>query len=111
MKYPKSVQEYVEILDQYADDPALAVFDIFHLYPGKLAAPDGYYDSRFFRLVAFNTKTMWKRDLGNHDSLDFDSGASVKMVRIFADKSTLVKTSGPVTILGNTQAVTVVPST
>ena len=58
MGYPKEVREQIEILDKYQVDDTLKAFDIFHLYPGELAYPDGYQDSRFFNLVGFNTKTM-----------------------------------------------------
>ena len=105
MGYPKEVREQIEILDKYQVDDTLKAFDILHLYPGELAYPDGYQDSRFFNLVGFNTKTMKRRGLGRHDSLDFWNRVySVKRIKIFADGSTMVEMENPVEVNANTQA-------
>ena len=107
MKYPKDVLSYVEVLNKYKENDELEYFDIFHMYPGKLAYPNGYYDSRFFELVGYNTKSMEFKKLGNHDSLDFmEEKTPISMIRIFADKSTLVKLK-VAKYLGNTQAASV----
>jgi hypothetical protein len=110
-KLPADVQEYVDVLAKYADAPSLSSFDILHLYPKEIAAPNGYFDSRFFELVGFNIVTMQKRSLGRHDSVDFDGDVGLQMVRIFADGSTLVKFRSPVAAIGNTQAITMMSST
>lgn len=97
MEYPKEVQEYVDFLSSYKENDKLIEFDIFHLYPKELAFPNGYYDSRFFDLVGFNTKKHEKKRLGSRDGLDFYSCSNkdIYILRIFADGSTLVKFQTP----------------
>ena len=106
MKYPKVVQEKISFLRQYKRDNKLQDFDIFHLYPGEIAYPNGFHDSRFFNLIGFNTELMKKRDLGRHDSLDFwtaTEGLNIKFVRVFADKAFLIKMNCLVKVESNTQ--------
>ena len=52
----KNYDEYMELLNKYEQDDHLTHADIYHLYPQEIAFPDGYHDSRFFNLVAYNTK-------------------------------------------------------
>jgi len=104
---PIEVQGYAKVLDNYKKSDSLEQFDIFHMYPGNICFPDGYYDSRFFKLVGFNTKTMEKRDLGDHDSIDIELGVQVVMLRVFLDGSTLIKFDSLIETVGITQAVSV----
>src|SRR3990167_8394709 len=109
MKYPVEVAKRIALLEHYTETEELNRFDIFHLYSGKLAYPDGYYDTRFFELVGFNSKTMQKRELGRHDAIDFNDGVIIERACIFADGATLLKFSGLVECIGNTQAISIVP--
>ena len=63
------------------------------MYPGEVAHPNGYYDSRFFDLVLFNTDTMEKRTIEYRDGIDcnYGRGVALMMARIFADGSTMLK--------------------
>jgi len=115
MRYPKSVKDRVDFLDTYKIDETLDSFHIFHMYPQRLAYPTGYVDSRYFILWGFNTDSMKKRNLGQHDALDLweDSNddmivvsAKVSVAQIFADGSTLIKFRNKVRIFNN-QSVSV----
>ena len=57
MRYPKGVQEKINVLKIYDLNIELTEYNIFHLYPKGLAYPNGYYDSRFFNLVGYNSET------------------------------------------------------
>ncbi len=46
MSIPKEVQERIDLLNNYKVNDKLEEFDICHLYPTKIAFPDGYYDAR-----------------------------------------------------------------
>ena len=98
MEYPAEVQERINVLSEYTENNNLKECDIMHLYPGNIAFPDGYYDSRLFELVCYNSVTMEKRNLGNHDGID-TFGTEVIGVRIFADGSTMVKFKRPVLVV------------
>lgn len=100
MKYPKEVQEHIDALNQYAVDENLKEFDILHMYLGKLAYPNGYYDSRFFDLIGYNSVSMTKRNLGKHDGLTATHRCSAKIdiVRIFVDGSTLIRFKSPIAV-------------
>ena len=93
MKYPKEVQEKLNVLKLYKLNTELSEYNIFHLYPKGLAYPDGYYDSRFFNLVGYNSETMEYREIRIADELDFINcnNKDISMMRIFADGSTLIK--------------------
>jgi hypothetical protein len=92
MEYPVEVQNKIDVLNTYTENPELTCADIYHLYPKELAYPDGYFDSRFFTLVCFNTKTNEKRIIEYRDGLDFplDNGMLLRLIRIFADGSTII---------------------
>jgi len=92
MEYPIEVQERIDLLDKYTINSKLEYADIFHLYPKEIAFPDGFYDSRFFTLVCFNTAKNEKRIIDNRDGLDFplENDMRIKMIRIYADGSTIV---------------------
>jgi hypothetical protein len=111
MRYPKAIQSKIDVLDTYSIDETLKSFHILHMYPGKLAYPNGYYDSRFFTLWGFNLDYKKKRNLGTHDSIELwesetKNQAKVSLIRIFADGSTIVRFVAPVSLeLG--QAVSV----
>lgn len=82
--------------------------DIFHLYDtGEECFKDnsGYHDSRHFNLIAFNSETMEKHNLGRHDGI-FNHGNDVRVVimRVFADGSFFVRLEKPATI-GDYQCV------
>ncbi|HEY8365049.1 MAG TPA: hypothetical protein VIK84_05705 [Haloplasmataceae bacterium] len=100
MKYPKEVQDKINVLNKYTIDKNLSEFDIFHLYPeNKPAYPNGFYDSRFFELWGFNTKTMTKSNLGRHDGIiSYFNPMPIKMIRIFADGSTFIRFTKVITI-------------
>ena len=91
MKYPKEVQAFIDVLSDYKENNQLEQFDILHLYPKEIAYPNGYYDSRFFELVGFNTVNLEKRNLGRHDKVDFDGGCNVRMASVFADGAYLLR--------------------
>ena len=92
IKYPAEVQERVDFLAQYKVNEDLETCHIMHLYAEGLAYPNGYYDSQFFTLVIYDTLKMQKREIQSRDGIDIATKkAGVKMVRIFADGSTLVK--------------------
>lgn len=99
MKYPKEVQKYIDSLSVYKENDVLDKFDIIHLYPGELAYPNGYWDSRFFTLVGFDTEKKQKRIIKMRDEIapdiDVKSLPLVK-ARIFADGSTLLKFDPPI---------------
>ena len=64
MNYPKEVQECVNFLNEYKENAKLEKFHVLHMYPKGLAYPNGYYESRFFDFVLFNTEAMEKRTAG-----------------------------------------------
>jgi hypothetical protein len=90
-KIPKESQKHIDFLSKYKINNKLEWFNIIHLYGKELAFPNGYYDSRFFKLVGFNTKTMEKRIFEHRDGLHFRDYIPIKMVRIYADGSTLIR--------------------
>lgn len=86
------------VFDRYKENPNLEEADIFHLYDtGKECKIDnsGYHDSRHFHLIAFNTITMEKRDLGIHDGLESLDLISVRKVRVYADGSFFISLIRP----------------
>ena len=93
MNYPKEVQEKLDVLKLYDLNTELTEYNIFHLYPKGLAYPDGYYGSRFFNLVGYNSKTREYREIRISDELDFSNckNQDVSMIKIFADGSTLIR--------------------
>lgn len=107
MKYPPEVKERVDFLAKYKTNENLDTCHIMHLYGKGLAFPEGFFDSRFFTLVIYNTEKMEKREIPDRDGIDIETRKSrVKMVRIFADGSTLVKFDNIVNIYVH-QSVTV----
>ncbi len=85
--------------DKYTINDDLDEADIFHLYDtGKECMEDnsGYHDARHFKLVAFNSETMEKCDCGIHDGIENISNPILKLVRIYADGSTLIAFNEPV---------------
>jgi hypothetical protein len=106
MKYPKIVQERIDFLNKYKENDNLNLFNIFHLYPKKIAYPNGFYDCRFFELVAFNTETMEKRNLGRHDGVDFPYGnCAISKAQVFADGAFLIQMAYLVEMFSNTQLI------
>lgn len=82
-----------ETFDRYTENEKLKEINIFHLYDtGKLGIENnGYYDSRFARVIGFNTITMEKRDFGERDGIQsYLSNANVELIRIFIDGSFLI---------------------
>lgn len=99
MRYPAEVQKYVDVLKKYNENNTLEDFHIFHLYKDKLGYPHGYYDSRFFILMGYNTDTMEFKNLGTHDGIRFyDEAPAPNIIRIFADGSTLIRFRKPVKV-------------
>jgi len=80
-----------EVFDRYTENYSLKEADIFHLYDTGdecIVHSDGFHDSRHFRLIAFNTETMEKSDLGIHDGIQSISpNSKVNQIRVFADGS------------------------
>lgn len=109
MNYPKEVQECLDVLKKYNLNENLTTYDIFHLYPKELAYPNGYYDSRFFELFGYNTKTMEYRKIRVADELDFYSckDKDISMMRIFADGSTLIKFNETHEVIAFCQSVSI----
>ena len=93
MEYPEEVLKHIKFLSEYKEDDGLTQFNILQLYPLGLCYPDGYYDSRWFNLVAYNYLTGKMKNYGKHDGLKFDARnmPTVDIVRIFADGSTLIR--------------------
>lgn len=94
MEYRPEVQEYIDFIEkEYTVNTELKTFHILHMYPGEVAYPNGYYDSRFFDLVLFNTDTMEKRTIECRDGIDasYRKNIPFMMARIFADGSTMLK--------------------
>jgi hypothetical protein len=89
MKYSKVVQEHIDVLKKYTENENLEAFQIFHLYPGKTAYPNGHHDSRWFELIGYNYKIKEFKKLGKHDGLTFLCQPDI--VRIFADGSTIIR--------------------
>ena len=106
MEYPKEVQSYVKVLDEYEESNTIETFNILHMYSGDLAYPDGYWHARWFELVGYNTEQMQKRNFGIHDRLSFENGVKVGGIEIFADGATLISFNNFVCI-GDTQAASV----
>ncbi len=107
IEYPPEVQERIDFLNTYKVNESLEVCHILQMYPEGLAYPDGFFDSQFFTLVLFNTETMEKRTIGGRDGINIEAKRNiVKMVRIFADGSTLVAFKNAVKI-GVFQSVSV----
>lgn len=98
-KYPKAVLAQIDRLAQYEVNDDLTTCNIIHMYPSGLAYPDGHADSRFFELHLYNSKSLQKRVYATCESLDFAEGVGVDMIRVFADGSTLVKFTSPVTVV------------
>jgi hypothetical protein len=94
MEYPEEVQSYLDVLKSYEENKNLEEFNLFHMYPEEeLCYPNGYYDSRWFNLVGYNTKKMEFKYLGKHDGLDFEPYyiPKIDIARIYADGSTLIR--------------------
>ena len=99
MEYPEEVLKHIKFLSEYKEFDGLKEFNILQLYPMGLCYPDGYYDSRWFNLVAYNYLTNQMKNLGRHDGLTFNSNnPAVDIVRIFADGSTLIRFKGLVKV-------------
>lgn len=97
-----------EIFNCYKENDNLSEADIFHLYDtGEECIVDnsGYHDSRHFNLVAFNSKTIEKRNLGRHDGIEsISNNLNVRMIRVYADGSFFISLSRPAK-LSNYQCV------
>jgi hypothetical protein len=103
---PTKVSERIAELElRYTQNDELSSFNILHLYPEDLAYPNGFYDSRWFRLVGFNTELNQRRELGAHDGVRFMEGVRVEIARVFADGSTLIRFASPVRVEGYQEAV------
>lgn len=106
--------DYQAVFDSYKDTPNLSVADIFHLYDtGKECFHDnsGYQDARHMRVVAFNSETMQKCDLGIHDGIitTVKEEAKLFLIRMYADGSTLIRLKEPVDF-SNNQAIHLYPT-
>ncbi len=82
-------KEYLDILDTYKENESLQTANIFHVYPtNEEAYPNGFYDSQFFNIVFYNTETMEKRTLKNHDGIHYvNDSIDLYMNRIYIDGS------------------------
>lgn len=91
----KAYDDSIKVLEDYTVNPELKEFHILHMYPEKEGAyPHGFYDARFFRVMAYNTKTQEVRDFGIHDDIRNDDPHKVLpiiMIRIYVDGSTLIR--------------------
>lgn len=83
------------VFNEYTTNDNLQEANIFHLYDtGEDCYENnsGYHDSRHFRLVAFNTFTMEKCDLGIHDGIEsINDSLSIRLIRIYADGSFFIR--------------------
>lgn len=84
-----------EVFDRYQHNEDLKEADIFHLYDtgeNCFENNSGYHDSRHFNLIAFNTKTMEKVDLGRHDGIEnLNENLSINIVRVYVDGSFFIR--------------------
>jgi hypothetical protein len=110
MEMPEETKKRVAILNKYEETDSLKEFDILHLYDDGYAYPDGYYDSRFFVLIGFNTKTMQKKDLGTHDAIDFWDDCVISKSQVYGDGAFLIKMAHMITNVGNTQMISFRPT-
>jgi len=94
--------EISDIFDRYRSSKSLRKADIFHLYDTGERCDEndsGYHDSRHFNLVAFNTRTMEKCDLGKYDGIqNLSEDKVVDLIRIYADGSTIIRFRTPVEV-------------
>lgn len=104
---PEAVQKRIDALEEYDWNDSLSSFNSVHLYPSKLAYPDGYHDAYFFKAIGYNECMGTRRDLGQHDGLLIEPNIFVNRVIIYADKSTFIGFNGPIEILRNGQALIV----
>jgi len=88
---PDEVQEKIDFLNTYTNNPKLQSFDAVHMYPNGLAYPDGYFDSMWFNLVGYNFTTKEKRTIEYRDGLHMNDYVEVDIVRIYADGSTFIR--------------------
>lgn len=99
-----------EVFNRYTENKDLKEANIFHLYDtGKECIKDnsGYCDARHFDLIAFNTRTLEKRNLGRHDSINsFGASVPFDMARVYADGSFFIRFSRNVKI-DNNQTVSI----
>lgn len=89
------------IFNQYRYNKDLSEADIFHLYDtGEECIIDnsGFHDSRHFNLMAFNTKTNEKCDLGRHDGLECITDLKFRNARIYTDGSFFIHFDRPASI-------------
>lgn len=89
-----------EVFSSYTENKELKEADIFHLYDtGEqcLEKNDGFFDSRWFELVAFNTKTKEKKKIGRRNGISCSLNVpKTSMFRVFADGSFLIRFIQPV---------------
>lgn len=100
MKRQENYEKQIAVLEKYKQVDVLERCNILHLYDTKQECfeNDGYYDSRFFELWAFNSKTNEKKFLGRKDGIEFGDYANVSFVRIFIDGSTFIRFKNEVAI-------------
>lgn len=83
-----------KLFDRYTETTNLREADVFHLYDtGEECIKDnsGFYDSRHFELIAFNTRTLQKMHCGRHDwIISYKTDLPVQLLRVFADGSFFV---------------------
>ena len=80
------------ILDSYSEDENLSNFNLIHIYPGNLCGKYGMQNSRFFKVVGFNTENYKKRYLGDHDDLRRWNLGPLRLdgVQVFKDRSVIL---------------------
>ena len=90
-----------EVFSRYKENQKLTHADIFHLYDtGEECYKNnsGYHDSRHFELIAFNSNTMQKRNLGRHDGIIHYGETPMLSSRIYADGSFFIRMKKPLEI-------------
>jgi hypothetical protein len=94
MRIPKQVQQKIDLLNDYEIDNKLDKGNIFHLYKTKLAYPNGFYDSYFFKIHMYNTGQKKKRIFETefdairlYQLTDYD----IFNIGIYADGSTYIE--------------------
>ena len=104
-EYPRDVQEKIGKINDYEMVDKLDWFDLVHMYPKRLAYPDGYHDAQFFELVMYNRDTMQRCKSGRlHDALLLDN-LPIDRVQVYADGSFLVRFTESVQANTSFQAV------
>jgi hypothetical protein len=111
MSKRRNKHDYQEVFSRYKVNENLKNADIIHIYGGKPTFKDGgYKDSRYMKIVFFNTSTMEKRETieDYHDGIDLFN-STINHIKIYSDGSTLIKLIELHSIGIETQCISIYP--